>query len=57
MDPVQRIITSEKGVSLEFASVAKDSKSQSKELYMWGQNEHEDVKDGTLSCIDRLSGC
>lgn len=48
MDPVQRIITSEKGVSLDFASVAKDSKAQSKELYVWGQNENEDLKDGGL---------
>ncbi|KAL5534143.1 hypothetical protein ACEPAG_604 [Sanghuangporus baumii] len=51
VSPVQRIITSQKGVVLDFESVAKDAKSQSKELYMWGQDQDEDLKDVT----DRLA--
>jgi len=49
--PVQRIITTEKGVSIDFDSVSCDSKAQSKELYTWGQTETEDLKDVT----DRLA--
>ena len=44
--PVQKIITAEKGVSLDFESLSRDAQAQSKELYMWGQNEQPDVKDG-----------
>ncbi|KAL5495166.1 LSP1 [Sanghuangporus weigelae] len=51
VSPVQRIITSQKGVVLDFESAAKDAKSQSKELYMWGQGQDEDLKDVT----DRLA--
>ncbi|KAL5535615.1 LSP1 [Sanghuangporus sanghuang] len=51
VSPVQRIITSQKGVVLDFESVAKDAKSQSKELYMWGQGQDDDLKDVT----DRLA--
>ncbi|KAH9175368.1 Eisosome component PIL1/LSP1 [Lactarius sanguifluus] len=43
--PVQKIITAEKGVSLDFESLSRDAQAQSKELYMWGQNEQADVKD------------
>ncbi|CAA7266498.1 unnamed protein product [Cyclocybe aegerita] len=49
--PVQKIITTEKGIAIDFDSVARDSKSQSKELYTWGQSEAEDLKDVT----DRLA--
>ncbi|KAJ3568073.1 hypothetical protein NP233_g5957 [Leucocoprinus birnbaumii] len=49
--PVQRIITSEKGVALDFDSVSRNLKAQSKELYTWGQSETEDLKDVT----DRLA--
>ncbi|KAK7463645.1 lipid-binding protein [Stygiomarasmius scandens] len=49
--PVQKIITAEKGVSLDYDSVARDAKAQSKELYTWGQTEDEDLKDVT----DRLA--
>ncbi|KAF9465078.1 Eisosome component PIL1-domain-containing protein [Collybia nuda] len=49
--PVQKIITSEKSVAIDFDSVARDAKSQSKELYTWGQNEPEDLRDVT----DRLA--
>lgn len=44
--PVQRIITTEKGVVIDFDSISNDSKGQSKELYTWGQSEAEDIKDG-----------
>ncbi|KAF8912723.1 Eisosome component PIL1-domain-containing protein [Gymnopilus junonius] len=46
-NPVQRIITTEKGVAIDFESVALNSKSQSKELYTWGQSEPQDLKDVT----------
>ncbi|KXN89968.1 Sphingolipid long chain base-responsive protein LSP1 [Leucoagaricus sp. SymC.cos] len=49
--PAQKIITSEKGVALDFDSVARNSKAQSKEFYTWGQTEAEDLKDVT----DRLA--
>ncbi|KAG6812490.1 hypothetical protein H0H92_002597 [Tricholoma furcatifolium] len=43
--PIQKIITIEKSVAIDFDSIARDAKSQSKELYMWGQTEPEDLKD------------
>lgn len=43
---VQKIITTEKGVAIDFDSISRDSKAQSKELYTWGQSEAEDIKDG-----------
>ncbi|KAI9445188.1 Eisosome component PIL1-domain-containing protein [Lactarius indigo] len=43
--PVQKIITAEKGVSLDFDSLSRDAQAQSKELYTWGQHEQPDVKD------------
>jgi hypothetical protein len=46
--PVQKIITSEKGVAIDFDSVSRDAKSQSKELYTWGQTEDDDLKDGAF---------
>ncbi|KII93217.1 hypothetical protein PLICRDRAFT_99320 [Plicaturopsis crispa FD-325 SS-3] len=49
--PVQKLITNEKGVAIDFDSVSRDAKSQSKELYTWGQNENADLKDVT----DRLA--
>ncbi|KAJ7181728.1 Eisosome component PIL1-domain-containing protein [Mycena crocata] len=49
--PVQRIITIEKGVAIDYDSLSRDAKAQSKELYTWGQNELEDIKDVT----DRLA--
>ncbi|KAJ7492556.1 Eisosome component PIL1-domain-containing protein [Mycena latifolia] len=49
--PVQRIITAEKGVAIDFDSLSRDAKAQSKELYTWGQAEEADIKDVT----DRLA--
>ncbi|PFH54534.1 hypothetical protein AMATHDRAFT_72316 [Amanita thiersii Skay4041] len=49
--PAQKIITAYKGVAIDYDSVARDTKSQSKELYTWGQMELDDLKDVT----DRLA--
>ncbi|KAF8237794.1 hypothetical protein L208DRAFT_1388723 [Tricholoma matsutake] len=49
--PVQKIITIEKSVAIDFDGISRDAKSQSKELYTWGQLEEEDIKDVT----DRLA--
>ncbi|OBZ79935.1 Sphingolipid long chain base-responsive protein LSP1 [Grifola frondosa] len=48
---VQKIITTDKGVAIDLDSVSRDAHAHSKELYTWGQNEDEDVKDVT----DRLA--
>jgi hypothetical protein len=50
--PLQKIVTAEKGVALDFASLSRDARAQSKELYQWGQHEHSDVKDGQRSNND-----
>ena len=44
--PIQKIITTEKGVAIDLDSLSRDFKSQSKELYTWGQTEADDLKDG-----------
>ncbi|KAH9968955.1 Eisosome component PIL1-domain-containing protein [Russula dissimulans] len=56
--PAQRIITLEKGITLDFQSLSLDSKSQSKELYLWGQHEASDVKDVSdrLAFLNYVSG-
>ncbi|THH06808.1 hypothetical protein EW145_g3830 [Phellinidium pouzarii] len=51
--PVQRIITTQKSVSLDYLSVSKDQKSQSKEVYLWGQKEDEDIKDGAVKLLTK----
>jgi len=45
--PTQKIITAEKGLVLDFDNVARESKAQSKEVYIWGQTEPDDLKDVT----------
>ena len=55
--PIQKIITAEKGVTLDLDSLSRDSQYQSKELYMWGQKEHSDVKDGWYSNLAFFSTC
>jgi hypothetical protein len=52
--PVQKIITTEKGIAIDFDGVSRDSKTQSKELYTWGQGEAADLKDGMLVNIIKL---
>ncbi|KAI0274649.1 Eisosome component PIL1-domain-containing protein [Gloeopeniophorella convolvens] len=56
--PVQKIITSEKGVALDFDGLSRDVQAQSKELYTWGQNEQSDVKDVSdrLAFLNYISG-
>lgn len=49
--PYQRMITTSKGIIIDYDNVGKDSKANSKELYMWGQTETDDLKDVT----DRLA--
>ncbi|KAM6498169.1 Eisosome component PIL1 domain containing protein [Amanita muscaria] len=49
--PVQKIVTAEKGVALDFESLSRSSKYQSKELYTWGQSEPADLQD----VVDRLA--
>ncbi|KAH8102470.1 Eisosome component PIL1-domain-containing protein [Cristinia sonorae] len=43
--PLQKIITTEKGIAIDFDNVARDTQAHSKELYLWGQAEGEDLKD------------
>ncbi|PPQ88616.1 hypothetical protein CVT25_010192 [Psilocybe cyanescens] len=54
--PVQKIITTEKGLAIDFDSVSRNSKAQSKELYTWGQSELEDLKDGKLAYLNFVQG-
>ncbi|KAI0094631.1 Eisosome component PIL1-domain-containing protein [Irpex rosettiformis] len=49
--PVQKIITTTKGIAIDFDNVSRDSQTHSKELYFWGQAENDDIKDVT----DRLA--
>ncbi|KIM33794.1 hypothetical protein M408DRAFT_325395 [Serendipita vermifera MAFF 305830] len=42
---LQLLITASKGVALDFDAVGRDAKSQSKELYLWGQTQGPDIKD------------
>jgi len=51
---VQRIITLEKGLSIDFENLSREAKSQSKELYTWGQSEAEDLKDGIPVLVSYL---
>ena len=44
--PVQKIVTSAKGVALDFDAVSRDLQAHSKEVYLWGQTESSDIKDG-----------
>ncbi|CCA70155.1 hypothetical protein PIIN_04094 [Serendipita indica DSM 11827] len=48
---LQLLITAAKGVALDFDAVGRESKAQSKELYLWGQTQGDDIKDVT----DRLA--
>lgn len=43
---LQLVITAQKGVALDLDTLGRDSKTQSKELYIWGQEQAEDLKDG-----------
>ncbi|OSX67415.1 hypothetical protein POSPLADRAFT_1176223 [Postia placenta MAD-698-R-SB12] len=56
--PVQKIITTQKGVALDLDSLSTDSHAHSKELYTWGQNEDPDIRDVTdrLAWINYVEG-
>ncbi|KDQ63684.1 hypothetical protein JAAARDRAFT_53873 [Jaapia argillacea MUCL 33604] len=43
--PIQKLITTSKGLAIDFDGASSDSKAQSKELYTWGQSEDPDLKD------------
>jgi len=43
---VQLAITAQKSVSLQFEAAGRHSQVYSKELYLWGQEQPEDIKDG-----------
>ena len=46
--PVQRIVTTAKGVAIDYDNVSRDAQGFSKEFYLWGQTDNDDVKDGML---------
>ncbi|KAG8942392.1 hypothetical protein FRC04_003788 [Tulasnella sp. 424] len=48
---LQVLITNAKGVALDYDGLGRDTKSLSKDFYLWGQEEEEDLKDVT----DRLA--
>ncbi|KAG8832124.1 hypothetical protein FRC17_001995 [Serendipita sp. 399] len=48
---LQLLITSTKGLALDYDTVGRDAKALSKELFLWGQTQGDDIKDVT----DRLA--
>ena len=38
---------------MDYDNVARDAKASSKELYMWGQTETDDLKDGECTSLRR----
>ncbi|CAE6457175.1 unnamed protein product [Rhizoctonia solani] len=42
---LQLLISSQKGLALDFEAVSRESKGHSKELFLWGQDQVDDVKD------------
>jgi hypothetical protein len=49
---LQRGITAQKGIAIDLEGLARDIKSQSKDMYLWGQSEDEDIKDGWSLLLD-----
>ncbi|KAK7694854.1 hypothetical protein QCA50_002042 [Cerrena zonata] len=43
--PAQKIVTTQKGVAIDFDNVSRDVQANSKELYLWGQQDQDDLKD------------
>ena len=37
---------------MDYDNVSRDAKANSKELYMWGQTESDDLKDGGSISLD-----
>ncbi|KZT05930.1 uncharacterized protein LAESUDRAFT_680526 [Laetiporus sulphureus 93-53] len=58
VSPIQKVITTQKGIALDLDSLSSDSQTHSKELYLWGQQEEVDIKDVTdrLAWINYLEG-
>lgn len=44
---IQLAITAQKSVSLQFEAAGRDAQTYSKELYLWGQEQTDDIKDVT----------
>ena len=40
---------------MDLDNIAKDVKANSKELYMWGQTESDDLKDGWCTFMGHIS--
>ncbi len=55
MRHVQVLITDAKGIALDYQGVGKDAQSLSKDFYLWGQDQEEDVKDSELAPSISLS--
>lgn len=56
--PVQKIITTQKGIALDFDSLSNDCHGHSKEFYTWGQHQDPDIKDVSdrLAWISYIEG-
>ncbi|KAG8905321.1 hypothetical protein FRB99_000247 [Tulasnella sp. 403] len=48
---LQVLITNAKGIALDLEGIGRDSKALSKDFFLWGQNQEDDLKDVT----DRLA--
>lgn len=48
---MQKIITATKGVAIDCDNIARDAQAHSKELYLWGQTDDDDIKDGASTFI------
>lgn len=54
---LQLIINAQKGVSLDFDAAGRDAKTQSKELYLWGQTQDDGIKGKSIMLdLDDCSG-
>lgn len=52
---IQLAITAQKSVALQFEGAGRDAQVYSKELYLWGQDQTEDIKDGASLFIFAIS--
>ncbi len=43
---MQKSGTTQKGIAIDLDSLSRDTQAHSKEIYLWGQTEPEDLKDG-----------
>ena len=42
------MIIAQKSLVLEYDNIGRDSKTYGKELYLWGQEQTDDLKDGEV---------